>query len=614
MKYGKAIILLSIFSFFILADYSVAYVTSIHAPAVIVNESIGTLTTIQLNLTHGNGAVTVTGPLSVGASTIESAEEAVAYATKLLLVNQSHYNFSFYISDKGVNVSGPSAGAAFTLLTMAALEHAKLLNNFTISGTIQPNGSIGLIGGVYDKAMAASRNHMRFFILPYSGNGTLEQLLYYISQQVFNIPIVQVDNVTQAISYALGTAKPEPMLFNITTQYRISGLPESNITCASCNTSIFAKLTNYTLNFTDYEINKIPSNFSSAKQQMLENLNQYRAIASKGYLYTAADLAYLQYIDAFTLANMHNYTPANASDVVSNISAYCSSLVPPPITNTNYEYVVGGELRQELANETLQAAQAMLNSSEVTSDTYIEALYSSAEALGWCKAAAFMYNASSQLGGSFVAFSPVLKSEAASEINKAEAYGSNIYLSAALASYNTGNYGPALYAAVYADVLGNPYLAKNLSNAQLVNATLLNIKNASVGIWPSQFASEAEFYLDEYMLFNKSTLNTAYQTSTLASALAYANNEIEKAMIVSNYTAVPQQLTQQISNMSNEINGLFALLLVVLILLFAILVILLVQLVNNAAKKNEMENKKPAGAKRLTISRHTNIGRYRKIR
>ena len=153
-----------------------------------------------------------------------------------------------------------------------------------------------------------------------------------------------------------------------------------------------------------------------------------------------------------------------------------------------------------------------------------------------------------------------------------------------------------------------------MSNTQLVNATLLNIKNASVGIWPSQFASEAEFYLNEYMLFNKSTLNIAYQTSTLASALAYANNEIEKAMIMSNYTAVPQQLTQQISNMSNEINELFALLLVVLILLFTILVILLVQLVNNAAKKNEMRNKKPAGAKRLTTTRHTNIERYRKIR
>ena len=586
------------------AGVSFAFVTSIHAPAVISNESMGTLTVISLNVTRGTGSVTISGPSSVGLSTIDSAKEAVSFACSYLGVNQSLYNFSFVIHDKNVSVSGPSAGLAFTLLSISGLEHAPLASNFTVSGEILSNGSIGLIGGVYDKAEAASHNHMRFFILPNStAGGILEELIYYISQSVFDIPIVQVTNVSQALPYAFGTSTYIPGFnFNITQHYHLSEIPRLNLTCSDCNTSAFEQLVNLTLNFTDSEIQAIPSSFGSAKQQMLANEQRYKEIASKGYAYTAADFAFLQFLQAFTLANKANYTQEGASSVLSNISAYCSSLVPPMLTNNNYEYVIGGELRQELANLTLEQAQALLNSSTLTSDTYIESLYYGSEALGWCKAAQELYNISSGIGGNYITFSPELKSLAASEIDKAEQFGYNLYLESAIKSYDSGNYAAALYSAVYADALENPDLTKGMSAAQIENATYANIANGTVGIWPYEFAAQAMFYLNEYKLGNISNLNVAYSTSVLASALESADKELENAFVVSSSAMVTPALMQQINQINANIQQLFALLLLVLILLFAVLVILLVMLVG---KKQQPAISKQAQLKQKRRSRGT---------
>ncbi|MGC9156675.1 MAG: S16 family serine protease [Candidatus Micrarchaeia archaeon] len=577
----------------VLFGISAAYTTLIHAPAVLSSTSTGTLTEITLNLTAGTGVVSISGPSSVGYSTIASAKQAVATACSYLGVNQSQYNFSFVIHDRNVSVSGPSAGTAFTLLTIAALEHRQLLSNFTVSGIIESNGTIGLIGGVYDKAEAASQGHMRFFLLPNAtAGGTIEQLLYYISQSLFSIPIQQVSNISQALTFAFGIEPATPMQYNITQHFELSKLSTMNLSCTSCNTSAFDELVNFTLNFTSSEISSVPSVFNQAKAQMLANQQRYEEIASKGYAYTAADFAFLQYLQAFTLANKANYTATGASSVLSNVATYCSSLVPPLLTNANYEYVIGGELRQDFANETLEQAEALLSSPEVTSDSYIEALYYGAEALAWCKAAQELYNISASLPGNYVSLAPVLKQEAASAIAKAEPYGANLYLDTAVKSFDAGNYAEALYAAAYASALANPLAGSNMTSAQLVNATLANIDASLSGIWPYEFAGQALFYLNEYRLGQSNDLKTAYTTSLLAKSIEQANIEIAKAFIISNFSQTSPMLLQQVSELSNEISMMFYLMLIMVILLACVLIVLLAQLVRSTEKDNSGKNKR----------------------
>lgn len=59
-----------------------------------------------------------------------------------------------YSIDTPSNVSlvgGPSAGAAMTIATIAALKHEAPRGEMAITGTINPDGSIGQVGGVMER-------------------------------------------------------------------------------------------------------------------------------------------------------------------------------------------------------------------------------------------------------------------------------------------------------------------------------------------------------------------------------------------------------------------------------------------------------------------------------
>jgi uncharacterized protein len=63
-------------------------------------------------------------------------------------------------------IDGPSAGAATTIATFAAIENRKVKENVIITGTIQEDGSIGPVGGIFEKAQAANDAGARLFLVP----------------------------------------------------------------------------------------------------------------------------------------------------------------------------------------------------------------------------------------------------------------------------------------------------------------------------------------------------------------------------------------------------------------------------------------------------------------
>ena len=63
-------------------------------------------------------------------------------------------------------IDGPSAGAATTVSTIAAVENRRVKNNVIITGTVEDDHTIGLIGGVYAKAKAAHDNGATLFLVP----------------------------------------------------------------------------------------------------------------------------------------------------------------------------------------------------------------------------------------------------------------------------------------------------------------------------------------------------------------------------------------------------------------------------------------------------------------
>ncbi len=66
------------------------------------------------------------------------------------------------------SVSGPSAGAAFTLAVLSQLTPGDITggHRVAVTGTIEPDGSIGPVGGVVQKEIAAKRNGAVAMLVP----------------------------------------------------------------------------------------------------------------------------------------------------------------------------------------------------------------------------------------------------------------------------------------------------------------------------------------------------------------------------------------------------------------------------------------------------------------
>ncbi len=515
--------------------------SSIHAPAVILENNSGILTVISLTVTKGTGIVTISGPSEVGNSTLESAQTAAAAAANYLGINFKNYNFEYVINDSA-NVSGPSAGTAMALLAISALSHRQMLQNFTVTGTISPNDTIGEIGGVYDKISAASKDGMNFALVPKVPQSSFENELYYLTQETFNIPLVQVSNLSDATKFVFNYSSARVFSNKTTytpyTNYYVNEIPNATIQCSNgCNILNFMNLVSFTFNITENEIQAVgsSSNFANLAAKLNSQLNESRALASKGYLYLGADLSFIDYINAFYFAH-HNVTKSGALETINNVSNYCNAITPPSMTNANYNYVIGGELRQEWGVYTITNVLDSYNVTAVDSDGVLDNVYAAGEANAWCSAAQQMYTIAGKIGGTNVYSTPAIEALANSSIKRASNYG-GMYLLSAESAYNAGNYPAAIIDADYAYALGSSH---NMNTSALLDNASALASNSTYGVWATQFSNEAMFYVKEAGLSNiNATQQRSYAESAYSTALLAHMISIDTSKIYGNFTTVP---------------------------------------------------------------------------
>ncbi len=574
---------------------------SILAPSVNLANNTGQLTRISLTVTQGGGSVTITGPAYVANNTQQSAESAAMYASSFLGKNFSQYNFVYNIDERDANVSGPSAGAAMTILAISVLSKTALVPNFTITGTIN-NGAVGAIGGVYDKSAAAANAGMEFILVPAVPQSSQENELYYLVQGRFGIPLVQVVNISAAAQYAFGkrSIAGQSTTLELYTSLQVPLVLQANISCSNgCSMAPFAGLANYTINSTAAQISVVPSNlYPITVAQMQQEVNQSKSIASKGYLYVAGDVSFLTYINAFYFSN-GNATVASGLTTLQQTYNYCSALAPPRLTTQNCEWVVQGELRQSWGTYTSSAAISAYNSSSFDTDEVLSSLYGAGESEGWCHAANYMYGSASSVGGASASASQNLSSIAQSRINRASSYGVNMYLDTAENAYSAYNYPLAIVDAdyAYADGLSGLYEA-NASTSQLNSMSLAIAVNSTYGAWATQYSNEAEFFVHESQLTSNATTAhgyalQAYTAAVLAQQMGNDSMVIYKNLAPGPTTTTIAQTTKPVSNLGG-IRALVYIILIIVVVILAVDFIILLKLSN--ITKHARQRK--AGARR----------------
>ncbi len=608
--FKQYILTLVLVSFLIGAAYSGAATVgtaSIRAPAVILENNTGSLTNITLTISTGTGNVTVIGPSSVGSTTTDSAYTAAMYAANYTSHKFSNYNYVYNIQDAGDNVSGPSAGAAMTILALSAFENRPLRPNFTMTGTISPNGTIGEIGGVYDKVGAAKNAGMRLVLVPKVSPTDPEDELYLLVQTNFGIPLVQVANISQAAYFVFNgqiNGIANQTTYNFYNDYKVGQLPNATINCTvSCNDSIFKLILNATFNLTRSDINRLNSNqkFSNISAQLGRVLNQSIGIANRGYLYTGADFAFLDYVNTFYF-NGYPSSRASALTQLSGIQNLCTSLTPPPLTTSNYDYVISAELRQAWGNYTISSVISSYNTSQIESDQILDELYLGAQANGWCTAANLVYNeAGSQQNSTYLAPTDVLRGIALQRIDRAAPYGTTFYFATAQKAYNQNNYPLAILDADYAFALANASSQYTLTIGQLNNLSIAVASNSTYGVWATEFAKEAQFYVAESGLANNATLSKSYAESGYAAALLaeQISNDtmtIRQNLVTAQAPAISNSDIQRLMQYITYSQELIFVLLALVVLLLIINVILIIIVINKINPVSRPSNqKRPRG-------------------
>lgn len=178
--------------------------------------------TVELHV--GSGRVLVNTVPRIGIDLQTSAQTATAVAEKFTGESLSKTDVVITVmAEEDVSVvDGPSAGAAIAIAMIAAIRGEALSNKTFITGTIMPDGSIGKVGGVAEKAEAAAARGGKLFLVP-KGQGTIivykrveksvppfiiitwepiqMSLEEYLSQRGYNMIVREVSNISEAYKY-----------------------------------------------------------------------------------------------------------------------------------------------------------------------------------------------------------------------------------------------------------------------------------------------------------------------------------------------------------------------------------------------------------------------------
>jgi PDZ domain-containing protein len=108
------------------------------------------------------------------------------------------YEFPFEVTIDSGDVGGPSAGLAFTLGVIDVLTPESLTGGQRVAttGTMDPNGAVGAVGGVQQKTVAVRRAGATLFLVPPS---ELEEARKYAGDMRVE-PVETIDDALRALS------------------------------------------------------------------------------------------------------------------------------------------------------------------------------------------------------------------------------------------------------------------------------------------------------------------------------------------------------------------------------------------------------------------------------
>lgn len=140
--------------------------TSIKLPAVNRNGT-GVAANLDVSIVPGSGLILLNlNRVLSKEETTNSIRMAALVASEITGIDLANLDIIYDIYANATVLEGPSAGAAMTIATIAALEDKQVNNKVMITGTINHDGTIGPAGRIKEKAISAKENGANAFYVP----------------------------------------------------------------------------------------------------------------------------------------------------------------------------------------------------------------------------------------------------------------------------------------------------------------------------------------------------------------------------------------------------------------------------------------------------------------
>ena len=141
-------------------------IIAMNIPAVDSEENgVPTLLTIETKSGTGKTLVNIES-LLFWADTQHSIRQAKLVAENITQISSNNLDLTYNIKAEASIIGGPSAGSALTIATIAALKNQTLNPNIMIIGTINHDGTIGPVSGIFEKAKAAKKTGAEILLVP----------------------------------------------------------------------------------------------------------------------------------------------------------------------------------------------------------------------------------------------------------------------------------------------------------------------------------------------------------------------------------------------------------------------------------------------------------------
>ncbi|MBI5635384.1 hypothetical protein HY993_00280 [Candidatus Micrarchaeota archaeon] len=483
--------------------------TTMFVPAV-DNSGNGVLTTVTADVKAGTGKEFVYIEPFISLETQQSSKTAATVAAKQAGVNKNDFDIFFEVIANAQVVDGPSGGGALALLAYAEYSKKTIRSDLSVTGTINQDGSIGPVGGIFGKAQAASKKGIKVLLIPRNQKVQNGVDLTSYAPANWGMQVIEASNLTKVIEYAATAAGS-----------RISAVADNvkPLNLTKISTSGAAGGLKEIAEKELARVQKLAGGLADGvvKNNSLESIGNAKEMLSKGYYYSSANTLFITGISIESF-NGKNESKAQLAKQLSGLESQVNNTRFAKKNLNNFEWITGAQMRFYWAREKLGSIRQLIEANNADA-----AAQEISVAKSWLNAASGMNKIGAAISGE--EFDELrLRNYANLLLQKAEQ--SNPALSQEAMQhlvYARAEFGESAYLAAAFDAVFTASFTAPAGNASYAKPLFEEYGDFAKTVWPQVYFGHALYNSQE---FERTGDGESEENAVKLAGLSYALKQV----------------------------------------------------------------------------------------